>query len=121
MPTQEELDIQNKNSVSKQRASRARREAEKAVQDRRDEMLRNATTNKERRNIKAGIYDISTTRSDENKQGTETRIQNDGIDRIEGFDGNDGGDSDGFDLVTFNVVMPDNTVAQYQWRAEEVT
>lgn len=33
----------------------------------------------------------------------------------------DSGDSGGFDLVTFDVVLDDNTAGQYQWRAEEVT
>lgn len=32
----------------------------------------------------------------------------------------DGGDGDGFELVTFDVVKANNTTAQYQWRAAEV-
>lgn len=36
-------------------------------------------------------------------------------------DSGDSGDSGGFDLVTFDVVLDDNTAGQYQWRAEEVT
>jgi hypothetical protein len=32
-----------------------------------------------------------------------------------------GGNDDGFELVTFDVVKDDNTAGRYRWRAEEVT
>lgn len=65
------------------------------------------------------IYDIDTSGVDvlDNKQGTDERVQNDGIDKF----GGEGDEGDNFDLVTFDVVKDDDTAGQYQWRAEEIT
>jgi len=83
MLTQGELNKGNLESIARQRESRSARAAARAVKDRRKKLLSNATSSGERRAIKSGIYDLDTQpRRDDNKEGTDERIQNDGIDRI---------------------------------------
>ena len=82
MPLNDNVKIENANSLSRQRATRSRRDAERKVNDRRKELLQSATSTSERRKIKSGVYDLDTTRTDDNKQGTDERIQNDGIDKL---------------------------------------
>ena len=82
MSSRDDLKIENANSLSRQRATRSRRDAERKVDDRRKDLLQGASSTQERRQIKAGIYDLDTTRTDENKQGTDERVANDGIDRV---------------------------------------
>lgn len=102
MATQDELDWDNTVSRNRQRETREFRAQEKAVDDRRKQLLQGASSTKDRRDIKAGVYDLDTQpREDNNKQGTDERIQNDGIDRIgspveeEGGGGGGGGLPDG--------------------------
>lgn len=84
MATQAELNEENLESIARQRESRSDRAAARAVKDRRKELLSNATSTKERREIKSGIYDLDTQpRQEDNKEGTDERIQNNGIDRID--------------------------------------
>jgi hypothetical protein len=78
---QSELDKKNEASKNRQRETRERRQAERDVKDRRKGLLQGASSTKERREIKAGVYDLNT-RPDDNKEGTDERIQNNGIDTI---------------------------------------
>ena len=78
---QSELDKKNEASKNRQRETRERRQAELEVKDRRKGLLQGASSTKERREIKAGVYDLNT-RPDDNKEGTDERIQNNGIDTI---------------------------------------
>jgi hypothetical protein len=81
MPTQEDIDWNNIVSKNQRAETRRERQVEKDVKDRRKSLLRGASSTRERRDIKAGVYDLST-RPDDNKEGIDERIQNDGIDRI---------------------------------------
>ena len=83
-------DWENTVSRNQQRETREGRVAERAVKARRKELLQGASSTKERRDIKAGVYDLNT-RPDNNKEGTDERIQNDGIDAITNpLDGSNG-------------------------------
>ena len=75
---------------------------------------------------RGGIWDVSVnnyTQPERNETSQNSSINDgQGIDSI-GAGGEvaaNGGDGDGFELVTFNVVKDDNTAGQYRWRAEEV-
>jgi len=68
---------------------------------------------------RGGIHDISTQpRDDDNKEGTDERIQNDGIDTItsplQDDDSGGGGLPAGYEEVTRDYVDDDNT-AQQEW------
>lgn len=52
MATQEDLDLENKNSLSNQRATRLRRDTARKMKDQMNAALRGATSTKERREIK---------------------------------------------------------------------
>tara|TARA_R110000796_G_scaffold15399_1_gene49003 strand:+ start:867 stop:1289 length:423 start_codon:yes stop_codon:yes gene_type:complete len=93
-----DLDRENEASKNRQKETRDRRQAEREVKDRRKELLQGALSTKERREIKAGVYDLDTTvRPDDNKEGTDERIQNDGIDTITNpLDDSGGGLPDGY-------------------------
>ena len=99
MPKQDELDWENTVSRNEQRENRGRRSKDREVRDRRKMLLQGASSTKQRRAIKAGVYDLST-RVDDNKEGTDERIQNDGIDQISsplnGSSGGGGGLPDGY-------------------------
>ena len=104
MSTQEELKSKNLESIARQRESRSDRAAARAVKDRRKELLSNATSTRERRAIKSGIYDLDTQpRQEYNKEGTDERIQNDGIDRIEVEEEEGGGLPEGY--VETDVIL----------------
>jgi hypothetical protein len=93
---QSELDKKNEASKNRQRETRERRQAEREVKDRRKGLLQGASSTKERREIKAGVYDLNT-RPDDNKEGVDERIQNDGIDVITNpLDSSGGGLPDGY-------------------------
>ena len=67
------------------------------------------------------IYDINTNaRPDENKQGTEERIQNDGIDKLESGFSRSAGLPSGFSEETLDVVEDDNTPGQRIFLTKEV-
>ena len=104
MPSREDLKIRNANSLSNQRATRARLSAEREIRDARNEELQNAGSVSERREIKdrfesiganvgksssggnasGSIYDVSTESPDpKNEQGYGDRIGDDSIDRVE--------------------------------------
>jgi len=111
MPLNDNLKIENANSLSRQRATRSRRDAERKANDRRKDLLRGATSTSERRKIKAGVYDLDTTRTDDNKQGTNERIQNDGVDKLyspvpSSSSGGGGGLPDGYDETA--VILCEN-------------
>jgi hypothetical protein len=81
MATQEELDWDNTVSKNKQREARERRQAEREVKDRRKALLQGASSTKERRDIKSGVYDISTTSTEtDNRQGSDSTINDNGVD-----------------------------------------
>jgi hypothetical protein len=108
MPTQEDIDWNNIVSKNQRAETRRERQVEKDVKDRRKSLLRGASSTKERRAIKAGVYDLNT-RPDDNKEGTDERIQNDGIDRItspiqdnSGSDDSNGGGS--VELYAFKII-----------------
>lgn len=131
MATQEELDIQNKASLKRQRQTREFNNARRSLKDQRNEALQGARGTKERRGIKeayeGAVYDLTTSYEPrENKTDYESDIGQRGIDQFTAPEATEateatGGDDDEFDLVTFDVVLDDNTAGQYQWRAEEVT
>ena len=63
----------------------------------------------------SGVYDLNTTRTDDNKEGTDERVANDGIDRV----GNQsttassgGGLPDGYEEELLDVVNNNNTAGQ---------
>jgi hypothetical protein len=107
---QSELDKKNEASKNRQRETRERRQAEREVKDRRKGLLQGASSTKERREIKAGVYDLNT-RPDDNKEGADERIQNNGIDVITNpLDSSYGGGGGGtFEL---DVVKDDNTAGR---------
>jgi len=136
MATQAELDQEqnrtesrsgassNADSLSRQRATRSRRSAERAVKDRRKDLLQGASSTKERRQIKAGVYDLDTTRVDDNKQGTDERVANDGIDTITSPLSSDssggGGVPAGYEEVLRDYVDDDNTAQQEYYLTKAV-
>ena len=73
-------------------------------------MLQGASSTQERRQIKAGVYDLDTTRTDDNKEGTDERVANDGIDRV----GNQSttASSGGGGAFELDVVKDDNTAGR---------
>lgn len=105
-----------KGSINPRNRAEAQRQADEAVYGK-DSMLSEIAADR-----RARIYDVDTTKVPENKQGTDTRLENDGRDRIAYTSptAGGGGDSDGFDLIEFLVVDGSNNVATYRWRAEEV-
>lgn len=114
MATQADLGWDNIVSKNQQRESREKQKAERDVKDRRKELLQGASSTKERREIKAGVYDLNT-RPDDNKEGADERIQNDGIDVITNpLDpvGGGGGGGLGFDEETLDVVDANNEAVQ---------
>lgn len=124
MPKQDELDWENTVSRNEQRENRARRSKDKEVRDRRKMLLQGASSTKQRRAIKAGVYDIST-RVDDNKEGTDERIQNDGIDQISSplnssGGGGGGGLPDGFAEETLDIVDSNNLAAQRIFLTKDV-
>lgn len=118
MPLNDNLKIENANSLSRQRATRSRRDAERKANDRRKELLQGATSTSERRKIKSGVYDLDTTRVDDNKQGIDERIQNDGVDQLyspvpsSSGGGSGGGLPDGYEEVLRDYVDDQNAAAQ---------
>ena len=124
MPKQDELDWENTVSRNEQRENRGRRSKDREVRDRRKMLLQSASSTKQRRAIKAGVYDLST-RVDDNKEGTDERIQNDGIDQISSpQDGSSGGGGgglpDGFDEETLDIVDSNNLAAQKIFLTKDV-
>lgn len=134
MALQSELDKSNEESLNRQRQSRELNQARKALRDQRNNALQGASGTRERREIKeayeGAVYDLTTSyKPRENKTDYESDIGQRGIDQFTAPEATplvssragSGGDDDEFDLVTFDVVLDDNTAGQYQWRAEEVT
>ncbi len=116
---------EERTSLDRQRATRARRAEEKRVKDLRKEALDQASGTKERREVKAAdegellamlgkqsqegnIYDVETGQYDPafNKEGTDETISNDGIDQ---FGNEDDEIDDGVSTFTLNIVKDDNT------------
>lgn len=120
MSSRDDLKIENANSLSRQRAARSRRDAERKIDDRRKDLLQGASSTQERRKIKAGIYDLDTTRTDENKQGTDERVANDGIDRVgsQSTTASSGGGGGAFEL---DVVKDDNTAGRASFTGGGIT
>ena len=122
MPKQDELDWENTVSRNEQRENRGRRSKDREVRDRRKMLLQSASSTKQRRAIKAGVYDLST-RVDDNKEGTDERIQNDGIDQISSpLNGSSGGGGlpDGFAEETLDIVDSNNLAAQRIFLTKDV-
>jgi len=123
MPKQDELDWENTVSRNEQRENRGRRSKDREVRDRRKMLLQSASSTKQRRAIKAGVYDLST-RVDDNKEGTDERIQNDGIDQISsplnGSSDGGGGLPDGFAEETLDIVDSNNLAAQRIFLTKDV-
>tara|TARA_R110000803_G_scaffold38454_1_gene83166 strand:+ start:1334 stop:1711 length:378 start_codon:yes stop_codon:yes gene_type:complete len=117
MATQEELDWDNTVSKNKQRESRGRRKAEREVKDRRKALLQGASSTKDRRDIKRGVYDISTTSTEtDNRQGSNSTINDNGVDSAISHSGSvsvsGGGLPDGFAEETLDVVDANNAAGQ---------
>ena len=128
---EESQEVENERSKNKQRATRESRAQEKEIKKQRREALNQATSTKERREIKkaaeeatlatrgpsssggsdkGGIYDISTnnySQPQRNQSGQDSSIEDAGIDTL----GGGGASSDGGDTNTFtlDVVKSDNT------------
>lgn len=67
----------------------------------------------------AGVYDLNTTRVDDNKEGTDERVANDGVDTITSplssdSSGGGGGVPAGYEEVLRDYVADDNTAKQ-EW------
>jgi len=71
---------------------------------------------------RGGIHDIDTQpRQDDNKEGVDERIQNDGIDRIERPPTDTGGGlPEGFEEEILDIVQDDNTAGQRFFLTKEV-
>ena len=119
MATQSDLDWENIVSKNQQRESREEREAERGVKDRRRELLQGASSTKERREIKAGVYDLNT-RPDDNKEGTDERIQNNGIDTITSPPDDSNGLPDGY-VETSVIICVDGQPVSGQFLFKEDT
>lgn len=129
MASQDELNKKNEESLARQRATRESRAQEKEIKKQRREALNQATSTKERREIKraaeeailstrgpssaggsdkGGIYDISTnnySQPQRNQLGQDSSIEDAGIDTL------GGSDDSGIDtnVFTLDVVKSDNT------------
>ena len=128
---EESQEVENERSKNRQRATRESRAQEKEIKKQRQEALNQATSTKERREIKkaaeeatlatrgpsssggsdkGGIYDISTnnySQPQRNQSGQDSSIEEAGIDTL----GGSGASSDSGDTNTFtlDVVKSDNT------------
>jgi hypothetical protein len=109
MPTSEELEELNKESLARQRATRDARNSSAGGDER------------------GGIYDVSTdtySQPDNNQVGINNDIANKGIDIITGstsIGGGAGGDTAaGFEEETLDVVNDDNTAGQRVFLTQEV-
>ena len=125
MATQEELDWDNTVSKNKQREARGRRKAEREVKDRRKALLQGASSTKDRRDIKSGVYDISTTSAEtDNRQGSDSTINDNGIDSAISHSGSvsdtGGGLPDGYAEELLDVVNDDNTAGQRYFLTKSV-
>jgi hypothetical protein len=114
---QSELDKKNEASKNRQRETRERRQAEREVKDRRKALLQGASSTKDRRDIKSGVYDISTTSTEtDNRQGSDSTINDNGIDSAISHSGSvsdsGGGLPDGYAEELLDVVNDDNTAGQ---------
>ena len=116
---QSELDKKNEASKNRQRETRERRQAEREVKDRRKGLLQGASSTKERREIKAGVYDLNT-RPDDNKEGTDERIQNNGIDTITSPPDDSNGLPDGY-VETSVIICVDGQPVSGQFLFKEDT
>jgi len=120
---EESQEVENERSKNRQRATRERRAQEKEIKKQRQEALNQATSTKERREIKkaaeeatlatrgpsssggsdkGGIYDISTnnySQPQRNQSGQDSSIEDAGIDTL---GGGGGASSDGGSSVEFN-------------------
>ena len=119
MATQADLDWENTVSKNQQSETRERRQAEREVKDRRKQLLQGASSTKERREIKAGVYDLNT-RPDDNKEGADERIQNDGIDVITNPLDNSGGGGGGGGTFELDVVKDDNTAGRASFTGDGI-
>ncbi len=99
MPTQEELKIDNANSLSNQRANRSRRSDERALKSAEKASLKGVTSTKERREIKGyyeeqrgKIIDVSVNPpQSQNQDGENSDISQDGVDSSVEHGGSGGG------------------------------
>lgn len=114
MPTQAELDWDNTVSKNEQKATRERREKARAAKDKMRDELNAASSTKEKREIRARgkIHDINTT--PENKEGTDERIANDGVDKVSTgkLAPSSGGGGLGDDTLVADYVDGSNTAQQ---------
>lgn len=132
MATQEELDIQNKASLKRQRQTREFNKARRSLKDQRNEALQGARGTKERREIKeayeGAVHDLTTSYEPrENKTDYESDIGQRGIDQFtapestpQDDSGSGGGIPDGFEEETLDVVEDDNTAGQRVFLTKEV-
>jgi hypothetical protein len=114
MPTREDLDLENKNSLSNQRATRSRRRTIKAMKDKMNAALRGATSTKERREIKSKFNVDTNKASDQtdNQQGVNEDSNQRGDDNFKpSYDtlGNDSsGGGGGEAIFPFQIVQIDS-------------
>ena len=101
--TQAQLDKQSGRSTRSSRGgTQAQIDAQNAASKARQQETR-----------RAKIHDVDTTRQDDNKEGTDERIQNDGIDRIENpLSEGSGGGGLGNDTLEVDYVDSSNTAQQ---------
>ena len=126
---EESQEVENERSKNRQRATRERRAEEKEINKQRQEALNQATSTKERREIKkaaeeailkinspssaggnqkGGVYDISTnnySQPQRNQSGQDSSIEDAGIDTLGGSSASDNVGEE----FTLDVVKSDNT------------
>jgi hypothetical protein len=105
-----------KGAINPRNRAEAQRQADEAVYGK-DSMLSEIAA--ERR---ARIYDVDTTKVPENKQGIDTRLENDGIDRIDYTSptaGGGGGLPDGYEEALRQYVDENNEAQQEYYLVRE--
>lgn len=111
MPTQAELDKKSGRSTKTSTAKVVKGGAQAQL-----DAQNTASKERQQETRRAKIHDVDTTRTDDNKEGTDERIQNDGIDRITNpladTGGGGGGLPDGFEEELLDIVQDDNTAGQ---------
>lgn len=123
MPTQAQLDKQSGRSTKTSTATGSTAKVVKGGTQAQQDEANKASKARQQETRRAKIHDLDTTRTDDNKEGTDERIQNDGIDRVTNplsESGSGGGLPDGFEEVTRDYVDDDNTAQQEKYLTKPV-
>ena len=114
MPTQAQLDKQSGRSTKTSTATGSTAKVVKGGTQAQLNKQNEVSKAQQQETRRAKIHDVDTTRTDDNKEGTDERIQNDGIDRITNPLSDTGGSGlpDGFEEELLDIVQDDNTAGQ---------